>query len=116
MPCDGELLFHTSNGTPWDTNLVVKRKLYPVLDRLGIARAGMHAFRHGNATVMDQLEVPTKVRQSRLGHADIATTMGYTHVVTTDDRKAAAELERIIFGSVQAKTEHKTWQVAQGNA
>jgi len=38
------------------------------------------------------------------------------HVVTTDDRNAAAELERIICGSVQAKIDHKTWQFAQGNA
>jgi integrase len=42
------LLFATRNGTPWDADLVRKRKLYPLLEKLGIERCGFHAFRHGN--------------------------------------------------------------------
>ena len=35
-----QFMFNTSNGTPWDPNLVVKRKLYPLLELSGlIARA-----------------------------------------------------------------------------
>ena len=70
----------TSNGTPWDTDLVRKRKLYPLLEKLKIERCGFHAFRHGNETVMDQESVPMAVRQSRLGHTDARTTMLYTHI------------------------------------
>ena len=55
------LLFATRNGTPWDANLLVKRKLYPLLDSLGIDRGGLHAFRHTNSTLMDRLSVPLKV-------------------------------------------------------
>jgi hypothetical protein len=44
-PNERGLLFATRNGTPWDANLVVKRKLYPLLDSLGIERGGLHAFR-----------------------------------------------------------------------
>ena len=36
-------LFATRNGTPWDQNLVVKRKLQPLLNSLGIQRGGLHA-------------------------------------------------------------------------
>jgi hypothetical protein len=60
------LLFATRNGTPWDANLLVKRKLYPLVDFLGIERGGLHAFRHTNSTLMDRLGVPLKVRQQRL--------------------------------------------------
>ena len=45
-PNEKDLLFATRNGTPWDANLLVKRKLYPLLDALGIERGGLHAFRH----------------------------------------------------------------------
>jgi hypothetical protein len=47
------LIFATSEGTPWDIDTVRKRKLHPLLRWLDIGRAGFHAFRHGNATIMD---------------------------------------------------------------
>ena len=61
------LLFATSSGTPWDTDTVRKRRLYPLLAKLKIERCGFHAFRHGNATVMDQEHVPMATRTNRLG-------------------------------------------------
>ena len=76
------LLFATENGTPWDHSWVRKRKLHPLLKKLGIPQCGFHAFRHGNATLLDQLGAPMAVRQNRLGHADAQTTMDYTHAVT----------------------------------
>lgn len=56
----------------------VKRALKPVLNELGFD-AGAHAFRHGNATLLDSLRAPMAVRQERLGHVDARTTMG-THI------------------------------------
>lgn len=99
---NGELLFHSRSGRPWDGNLVVKRRLHRILAGLGIARAGLHAFRHGNATVMNQALVPSKVMMSRLGHADLDTTNAYTHVISSDDQKAAEELQRLIFSTSSA--------------
>jgi integrase len=69
-----------------------KRKLYPLLRKLGIERAGFHAFRHGNATIMDQLQVPMATRLNRLGQSDARTTMGYTHAISEDGRRFAAHL------------------------
>jgi integrase len=103
------LLFATKNGTPWDTDVVRKRKLYPLLERLGIPRCGFHTFRHGNETVMDQESVPMAVRQTRLGHSDARTTMLYSHVVSEDGRRFAARL-----GDLLAKSE--TPVMAAGNA
>ena len=75
----------------------MKRKLYPLLDSLGIPRGGLHAFRHANSTLMDRLGVPLKVRQQRLGHHDSSMTLDvYTHVEGEDDKRVASELDRIL--------------------
>jgi integrase len=96
-PNEPELLFATRSGTPWDANLLVKRKLYPLLDSLGIERGGLHAFRHANSTLMDRLGVPLKVRQQRLGHSDPTLTLGvYTHVAGEDDSRFAVQLDGIL--------------------
>jgi integrase len=99
------LLFATKNGTPWDHSLVRKRRFHPLLKSLGIPRCGFHAFRHGNATLLDQIGAPMAVRQNRLGHAGAQTTMGYTHAVTADERRIANELGRILHGT--ARNEQK---------
>jgi integrase len=99
------LLFATKKDTPWDRSLVRKRKFHPLLKKLGIALCGFHAFRHGNATLLDQIGAPMAVRQNRLGHADAQTTMDYTHAVTADERRIAVELGKILH--VTARNEQE---------
>ena len=96
------LLFATGHGTPWDADLVRKRKLYPLLKKLGIERCGFHAFRHGNETVMDGEGVPMATRQNRLGHSDARTTMRYTHVISEDGRKIATRFGELLTCSPTA--------------
>ena len=103
------LLFASKNGTPWDTDTLRKRKLYPLLEKLGIERCGFHAFRHGNETVMDGEGVPMATRQNRLGHSDARTTMKYTHVISEDGRKIAARFGELLTSS-------QTVTMAAGNA
>jgi integrase len=74
----------------------VKRQLKPILKKLGLSGA-LHAFRHGNATMLDRMNVPMKVRQERLGHVEAATTMGYTHLVSADDRLVSKKLGEILM-------------------
>jgi len=90
------LLFATKAGTPWDHSLVRKRKFHPLLKKLGIWQCGFHAFRHGNATLLDQIGAPMAVRLNRPGHAEAQTTMGYTHAVTADERRTADALGKIL--------------------
>src|SRR5438270_615866 len=90
------LLFASRNGRPWDHSLLRKRKFHPLLKKLGIPQCGFHSFRHGNATLLDRIGAPMAVRLNRLGHADAQTTMDYTHAVTADERRIAAELGRIL--------------------
>jgi integrase len=66
---DHEYLFSSENGTPWDLNVYRRRKLTPLLKRLGIRQAGFHAFRHFNVSLLDALRTPQKAIQERVGHA-----------------------------------------------
>jgi integrase len=66
----------------------------PIGQRLGL-KGGLHAFRHGNATAQDRLHTPMKVRQEQLGHAESVTTMGYTHLVSEDNRKLVEQLDDV---------------------
>ena len=78
--------------------MVVKRKLWSTLETLGFPRCGLHAFRHGNATLMDALGVPLKVRQYRLGHSragDITTDV-YTHFQIGGDDDVARRLGTVL--------------------
>jgi integrase len=86
-----EPLFLSREGRRLHPDNFIKRQLKPILKKLGLDGAA-HAFRHGNASLLDHLAAPMKVRQDRLGHADPRTTMGYTHVIGDDHRKVAEQL------------------------
>jgi integrase len=81
-------------------NLLVKRKLHPLLASLGIVvpkRTGLHALRHFAASIMDRLAVPLKLRQQRLGHSDPRLTLSvYTHVASEDDVRLANKLGELL--------------------
>lgn len=91
------LIFHSKNETPWYPDLVVKRKLHPLLDRLGIARAGLHAFRHALGTEWLRSGVDVKTVQAQLGHASASTTLDfYAHGISDDRRRAVEQWSSVI--------------------
>jgi len=102
-PNERRLLFATCNGTPWDQNMLLKRRFRPLLRSLGIQVPrgnGFHAFRHANATLMNSFGASQKLRQQRLGHADGSpvTETIYTHVISEDGRRIAAQLGKAVWG------------------
>src|SRR5258708_23652770 len=62
-------LFSASTGRPVDMSVHRRRKMTALLESLGISKAGFHAFRHFNVSLLDALRVPLKTIQERLGHA-----------------------------------------------
>jgi len=80
-------LFATRNGRPPSSNKVVEYQLHPAMDALGIphegVRFGLHAFRHGVASMLADLGYTVDVRQKQLRHSSARTTMDYTHVAKT---------------------------------
>jgi hypothetical protein len=56
--------------------------------------------------MMDELAVPMKVRQQRLGHSDPRLTMNvYTHMASVDDQRAAERLGDLLdtVGQIQVE-------------
>lgn len=102
-PNEQRLLFATRVGTPWDQNLLLKRKFRPLLRVLGIdvpRGNGFHAFRHANASLMNSFGASHKLRQQRLGHAagSPITDQIYTHVISEDAKRIAAQLGDAVWG------------------
>lgn len=111
-----DLLF-SKNGKPYRQDGVQRYHLKPLLKRMRIACTvgveggkevvtvkpdyGLHAFRHLNATMLDRVGATAAVRRGRLGHGNLSTTMNYTHIHSSDDQKAALDVEALIMGRVQ---------------
>jgi integrase len=81
-----------------------KDHLHPLLRKLGIPKAGFHAFRHFNASLMDRLRIPLKTRQERLGHASSGslTLDTYTHAEWGQNIEAANQMGDAIWEAVNS--------------
>jgi integrase len=73
-------LFQTRNGTPLNNHDVLRDALHPICNQLKILRGGMHAFRHGRVSHMQQNHVPPDFTRTQVGHSSLRTTSGYTHL------------------------------------
>lgn len=86
-------LFQSAVGTPLRENNVVDRDLWPVLDKLGIARRGLHAFRHGRVTVLVEAGVPIHTIKAWIGHGSEQMVSRYTHNRPEYHKQALAMLD-----------------------
>ena len=99
-PNPARLLFATSRNKPISANNVVQRKLWPILDQLGIPRCGLHAFRHTHASLLVGMGAPVTVAQAQLGHADARITLGiYSHVIGDAQRQAVERVAKALDSS-----------------
>jgi integrase len=88
-----QLLFTTRCGTPLDASKVTQRKLQPLLKKLGIQRAGLHAFRHTCASLLVSQGISPRIAQQQLGHSDPRITLAvYSHVIGDTHREAVEKL------------------------
>lgn len=86
-------LFATETGKPVMIQHVVQRKLWLCLDDLKIKRCGLHAFRHGHASMLVDGGAPMTVARDQLGHTDMRLTLGvYSHVIDNARREAVERL------------------------
>jgi integrase len=72
-------VFETRTGTPFSKSNV-RRKLNQILKKLNLAPAGLHAFRHGRVSVLQENGVPGDLITEWVGHSNLRTTSRYTHV------------------------------------
>jgi len=90
-------LFVTRNNRPPSSNKVVQYRLWPILDKLGIPRCGLHAFRHTHTSLLLEGGATPAVAQRQLRHSDARTTLGiYGHVVGDAHREAVEKVASIL--------------------
>lgn len=74
----------------------IQRNLKTVIRKLKIIKhASCHTFRHTFATDMLKSEIDIRTIQKILGHADIRTTMIYTHIVNEDYKYLTSPLDKL---------------------
>lgn len=100
-----DFLFSKPDGSTLDPDVLRRDALYPVLDRLGIARssrsAGFHRFRHSVGAFINSQTGNLKLAQKLLGHSNLSTTAEiYTHTSEESEREAALAVERAIYGKL----------------
>ncbi|WP_078430442.1 tyrosine-type recombinase/integrase [Alkalihalobacterium alkalinitrilicum] len=79
--------FHPTSVTTWWRRFINRHKLKYI---------NFHALRHTSATLLINQGIHAKTISSRLGHADIKTTMNtYGHVLEKADREAANSLDTL---------------------
>jgi integrase len=97
-----DLVFVSQKGTALRPENILKRIIHPICERLGLPKVGWHDLRHTSATLLHEHE-PLRVAQAILGHSDLQTTLGYTHVLPGWQREAMSRLERgILFPNRRA--------------
>lgn len=97
-------VFCKPDGHCWNSDVLRKDVLYPVLDRLRLSRparsSGFHCFRHSAGSFVNSQTGNLKLAQKLLGHSRFETTANvYTHALSGEERAAAIALEEAIFGS-----------------
>jgi len=74
-----------------------------ITDKAGLERFTFHALRHSFATRMLEANVPAKVVQEILGHADVTLTLNtYSHVVGTTAHEQIARINSL-FAAAEDK-------------
>jgi integrase len=84
-------VFQTTNGTPFSKDNV-RRKLLSVLEKLGLKPGGLHAFRHGRVSVLQEKRVPGDLVKEWIGHSSLRTTSRYTHISPEFRERVALEV------------------------
>ncbi len=72
-------VFEARNGSPLSAGNIRRRVLHPLLERLGIPKAGLHAFRHSRVTLLRKNGTPADLQKLWIGHSSLKTTDRYAH-------------------------------------
>jgi integrase len=90
------LVFLSKRGTPLRNCLVLNKHLHPLLRKIGVARGGMHAFRHFRVSFLVQNETPFEVIKRWIGHGSEQMIRHYTHLHPTYRKEVMARIPAVI--------------------
>jgi integrase len=80
-----------------DLAAVLKRKIRPAFERLGIIGVGWHTFRHTVGTVLAELGEHQLTIRDYLRHSNLSVTNKYLQAASKTKRKAQARLVEAIL-------------------
>jgi integrase len=97
-----DFVFCKPDGDFFNQDAHRKDVLYPILDRLNIARprrsAGFHCFRHPTVSLTNNQTGNLKLALNLLSHSNLSTTASVsTHTSTEAQREASGILEQAVF-------------------
>jgi len=93
MPKSQGYVFPARNGAPLSHKMASGRlKSWCVV--AGLRKIGWHMLRHSFASQMVAVNVPLRAVQELLGHANIATTMRYSHLAPSTLKEAVNILDK----------------------
>lgn len=96
------LLFPNAIGRPFNLTRFTVKRLWPLLDKMGMPRCGLHAFRRTLGTHMLASGASPKDVQKQLRHEDVRTTLRiYTESIGDAQRRAAEKVAAILYGNVR---------------
>ena len=75
---------------------VLRRQLHPLLEKLGIKQAGMHAFRHGRVSYLVEQGVPLDIIKAWIGHGSDAMIELYLHLRPAYRAAALANVKPLV--------------------
>jgi integrase len=85
---DQGILFADETGGPLQPNRLARR-FAVLIERARVLTTRFHHLRHTAATLLPAEGVDPKIVQERMGHADIAERIRYSHIVGDMQRHAA---------------------------
>jgi len=92
MKQDG-LIFRSKTGGPLVENSILVQGLHPALKKLGLPKAGMHAFRRGCNRRWELSRVSAAVIRQQMGHASASMTAHYTGEIPVEVVKNFLQLD-----------------------
>jgi integrase len=81
-----DLVFANEVGRPIETQNLLRRSFYPLLEHAGLPRIRFHDLRHTAATTLLAKGLPVNAVSELLGHSNAAITVGVYGHTTADMR------------------------------
>src|SRR5215471_9713033 len=76
---------------------VLKRKIRPAFEKLGISRIGWHTFRHTVGTLLAEMGEHQLTIRDYLRHSNLSVTNKYLQAASSTKRKAQEKLVEAIL-------------------
>ena len=95
----GELVFHTSKGTPYGDSNLLHRHLKPAGCKLGMPWLNWHTLRRTHATLFQVAGGSLRDAQAQLGHSKMSTTLEIYTLPIPEQQRVTVEKLSVLMAS-----------------